>query len=229
MKEFKAKTFNVPDFYNAYAARLLAENPDYYSTSKQGNPIPHYYIWKHGKLGPIEVINYMTFSNVVREYYKLAVEKVLEGKKFKLGPDLGYIQVFRYKRDPRNLVPDWHSSLKYKEELISKNEPLTEIRPMRNRDGELIRDKEGNILKKEYKRWLIYYTDEEYPYIKWVKERFAKGKYSKSDKVPYLRIYKFKPTTCKGKKNGFIEKLYKVYRSSRNIRVNYKTYEHNVA
>ena len=123
------------------------------------------------------------FIDICSDFNILIIEHLLEGKKFKLGNNLSYIQIKKMDRDPRSPRVDWLESNKYKQELIDNNIKLY--------------DKETG----EGTKWQIYYTDDYYFKYYW-----NKGKC----RVPNKSVYKF--TATRGLK-GNKEKLTKLLKS----------------
>jgi hypothetical protein len=123
------------------------------------------------------------FIDICSDFNILIVEHLLEGRKFKLGNNLSYIQIVRMKRDPRAPRVDWVESNNYKKELIEESVKLY--------------DKETG----EGQKWQIYYTDEYYFKYYWNKGMC---------RVPNKSVYKF--TATRGLK-GNKEKLTKILKS----------------
>tara|TARA_Y100001973_G_C5166274_1_gene316340 strand:+ start:975 stop:1448 length:474 start_codon:yes stop_codon:yes gene_type:complete len=130
-----------------------------------------------------DYIDKKAFIDLCSEFNILIVEHLLDGKPFKLGNNLSYIQIVRMNRDPRSPRVDWLESNKYKKELLDKSVKLY--------------DKETG----EGQKWQIYYTDEHYFKYYW-----NKGKC----RVPNKSVYKF--TATRGLK-GNKEKLTKLLKS----------------
>lgn len=222
-KKFNPKSYNFVDIYNAYAASLIAKNPDYYSLPCHGKTyVKHYYIYKQSRR-PIDIINYDLFREIIMTYFEIIGDKLIEGKTFNLMSHLGYLNIKRVERNPMKPRPDWGESRRYRKELIDAGEPLTEKRPIRARDGSFRLDADGNIMYKDYQRWMIYYTDDEYPMLDWTRKwRCLYKRYGSY--VPNLLYYTFKPSISKTGANSFWNRVLKAIRSNPAIKMNYKYY-----
>jgi len=104
----------------AYAKKLLAANPHYWS--KYYNKIYHYYIYervvdKDGITRTKEVFNYKLFRNIIEQYFERAKTAIVNGECLIVNC-CGRICGKRVERDFRNAKQkqvNWGKSNKYKE------------------------------------------------------------------------------------------------------------------
>jgi len=218
MKTFKPKTLTYVDFYNDYTSRLMLENPNYLSERNgRVNYIKHYSVFYYNRGRRVDIINYDVYKEIVITYFKLAGEKIIAGKTLNLLNDLGYITIKIVEKNPLKQPVDWGESYKLKQELINRGEELEEIGPARDKKGNVKKPLKGEIIYKKYKKWLVYYTDDSYILIDWIKPLAAK-KISKNGVktgrwIPNLLFYEFKPSRG-GSDRGFAKKVSKAIKEN---------------
>lgn len=141
------------------------------------------------------LISIEIYKYVIKTFNKRIVEKILEGYKFNLGANLGFIAIKRLKRNHNRLSINWGASKKLKKEIIERGGiPYNkETAP----DGE---------------KWFVYYTDD-YKHLWFWKRSWCTVK-NKS-------FYAFRPTTGK---SGNIKKLVKYIKDNPFVVTKYMTH-----
>lgn len=97
----KAKNHTVVDMYRAWCKKTLAENPSYYSPSKdikmklRGIRI----ICRKEEGKEVMIMNYTMFRLIIETFNKYAAEAIIHGHKFALASNLGYIAGSRMERN----------------------------------------------------------------------------------------------------------------------------------
>jgi hypothetical protein len=228
-RTFKPKTINFVDFYNEYANNLMKNNSLYESErNSKFTYIKHYRIFYYVRGKRVDIIDYETFRNIVKLYFKLAGEKIIAGKKLNLLNDLGYILIKCIEKDPLKQPVDWGESTKLKKQMIERGEELTELRPARDKKGNVIKTYDGQITYKRYQKWLVYFTDDEYILIDWIKPNFAKRRTMFGRRsirwIPNLIFYEFKPSKG-GSDRGFAKKASKATKENPNLLRNYEYFK----
>jgi len=136
----------LQDIWMAYAEKLLAENPGWWSKYK--NKCKHHFIGYYDEQGrKIEVLSYPKFRKTIEYYFDRAKTAIIRGEAINIGSLVGKICGLRVERDFRSdkqRCIDWGKTVKY---------------------GKVYDPDKG----KEVYAKLIYYTTDDWLRIGWVK------------------------------------------------------------
>lgn len=111
-----------------------------------------------------EVVDYKTYSKVIKEINKEFLNLLLDGKSITVGRSVGKLQIKRFERVNFN-QPNWGESNKRKQEIIDR--------------GGIPKDKDNP----DGEDWVVYFVDDTYLKFDWQKyerdlERVSRAKNS---------------------------------------------------
>lgn len=105
----------LKDIWYAYAARVLKENPEWWS--KYAKTTSHYYIYRKTENNKVEeVMNYARFRQITEMFLDRARSAIIDGKAIHFSSGMGKIAARRVERDFRNerqKQVDWKSTRKH--------------------------------------------------------------------------------------------------------------------
>lgn len=102
--------FNCKEVYQAYADKLLKDNPGYWG--QYGQRIKNAKVFAHKGREVVEVISYDRFKEIVDKYFERARYYIIEGYEFNLGNSLGKIAARRVERNFKNKVINYAETSK---------------------------------------------------------------------------------------------------------------------
>jgi hypothetical protein len=147
------QTYHIKDIWNAYSMKLLSQNPEWWGRAKHGMPaynLYRKYTDAKGKLCVLNVLDYGTFSEVIRLYFERAKEEIIQGKSINMFGHLGKIYARRVERNFKNKAVNFKAT---------SQQPLIE-----QEDGSFKRAK------------IIYYTSDDWCRISWYKPAIVANK-----------------------------------------------------
>lgn len=102
------------------------------------------------------LITFSKYSKILNEINKGLLDLLVEGKKIRIGKNIGQIKIVSRPRANYNSI-DWGASKKLKQQIIDS--------------GEIPKDKENP----DGKDWLVYFVDDRYLQFEWVKYKHIDG------------------------------------------------------
>lgn len=108
----KPRTWNPRDVYQAYAAFILANNPQCWGKYNHAAKRRNYWIYmtvvdKQGRPRVVEVMNYRRWKAIMHSYFEAARDAIIfRGEGLSLG-HLGMIKAKRIERNLNNKAIDW--------------------------------------------------------------------------------------------------------------------------
>lgn len=190
----KPKLYSIADIYKDYAKGLLAKNPNYVGTCKNG--ITNYIISRRYRFKTEIVITYKMFSDIISTFHKRVGDRIIAGQRFNLGNNMGYIEARCVERNFSNKVLDYYETKKRKKEILDRGGTIkSKERP----DGE------------EYR---ILRMDKDYVRIGWVNP----------NKVKNISLYEFVPATNGANKTSLMNRFSKANKLNSLLRLKYKYY-----
>lgn len=153
------KTHHLEDMYRAYALSLLAANPDWKATQCSSHKVPLGTITRpydefENKLKNKRkiVMTYQLFSKIVKIYFQLGQQAMVEGEVLNLGNRMGKIAVVRAQKNFNKKLVDFNAT-KAQPKIWSEEK------------------------KKMVPKNVIYFVSEDYCWTKWFKTRAVKNDY----------------------------------------------------
>lgn len=184
----KPKTYRIGEIYQDYVKKILSENPEYWSRYSKTQKTSNYWVYRkeynNGNWSVVEVISYPVFKEILTEYFVRAKEAIIAGAELNLGNDLGIIAARRVERNHKNKAVNWAETNKQ-----PKNE-------------------KGKPSK------IIYYTDDDWCRIGWVK----------SGKLKNHKNYQFVPTPDDARGGGFVKEFSRALMLNPLLKYKYKYY-----
>lgn len=139
-KNYTPRKHLCMDIYQAYVAKLLQDNPNYWT--RYANKTRNYWVYRTvhtSERNYVEtVISYPEFRNIVEQYFTRAKDYIIMGHSLNIGANVGIIEARRVERNFGNKSVNFNETLK---------QPYGE-------DG---------------KRKVIYYDDDDWIRIGWEK------------------------------------------------------------
>lgn len=165
----------------------------YWAKRNQKKDITNYWVYttlKDGKV--VEVINYDRWMNVMNAYFGKARKMIIQGCALHMMGSLGRIEPRCIERNHSNRRINWHET---------KKQPLVSAG-----DG-----------KMRYEH-IIYFNEDSYVRIGWVKTRRITGE----------RSYEFQPSGNNINGNGFVQEFSRANKMNPALQLNYPYYPYNM-
>jgi len=193
-KATKPKIHTSKDAYQNYANKILSDNEDYWG-KREGN-VKNKYIYKKAGDSVIEITSSDKYKDILSNFFKSVGVKLVEGKKFNLNNSNGYLAIRRVERSFYKPRINWGASNKYKQKIIDEG-------------GTPLSGDNGG------KPWLVYFTDDEYFRLAWIKPTVG---------IKNTKFYKFLPARGRPGNLGFREQMSSIINSSPEIKNRYEYY-----
>lgn len=169
----KPKVWNSREVYMHYADELLAANPEWWGRYSKKRKLKNFWIYRNDlKAGKVvEVMNYDRWMDVLAGYFMSARTHITHGEPLNLGNDLGRIEGKRVERNFANKKINFRATAE-RPKVMGEN-------------GKLRPD------------IIIFYTDDDWVRISWVKSKHLTNE----------TAYKFVPCAGDKNKDGFKEQF----------------------
>jgi hypothetical protein len=193
-KATKPRIHKVSDAYQDYAGKILYDNQDFWG--KRGYAIKNRYIYKKAGDKVIEITSHDKYRDIVENFFKAACTSLIEGKKLNLMYNSGYLFIKRVERSFKHPSIDWGGSNKFKQQLIDEGRT-----PLQGDNGGV--------------PWLVYYTDDEYYRLAWIKPNVG---------LKHTKFYKFVPARGRPGNEGFREQMSALIKARPELKDRYQYY-----